>query len=73
MALQGDVILVGLRDYQDEKADVILKCVIVPMQDPNTVYHVIDCHLSIMNVKVTDTYTIVNNCSGLQVHGRRGT
>lgn len=25
--LQGDIILVGLRDYQDEKADVILKCV----------------------------------------------
>jgi hypothetical protein len=24
--LQGDIILVGLRDYQDEKADVILKC-----------------------------------------------
>lgn len=23
--LQGDVVLVGLRDYQDEKADVILK------------------------------------------------
>lgn len=23
---QGDIILVGLRDYQDEKADVILKC-----------------------------------------------
>ena len=23
--LQGDIILVGLRDYQDEKADVILK------------------------------------------------
>ncbi len=23
----GDIILVGLRDYQDEKADVILKCV----------------------------------------------
>ena len=22
---QGDIILVGLRDYQDEKADVILK------------------------------------------------
>ena len=25
-AAQGDIILVGLRDYQDEKADVILKC-----------------------------------------------
>ena len=25
MMLQGDIILVGLRDYQDEKADVILK------------------------------------------------
>ena len=25
LALQGDIILVGLRDYQDEKADVILK------------------------------------------------
>lgn len=25
VALQGDIILVGLRDYQDEKADVILK------------------------------------------------
>lgn len=25
--VQGDIILVGLRDYQDEKADVILKCV----------------------------------------------
>ena len=24
--MQGDIILVGLRDYQDEKADVILKC-----------------------------------------------
>ena len=24
-AVQGDIILVGLRDYQDEKADVILK------------------------------------------------
>ena len=24
--VQGDIILVGLRDYQDEKADVILKC-----------------------------------------------
>ena len=24
--LQGDIVLVGLRDYQDEKADVILKC-----------------------------------------------
>ena len=24
---QGDIILVGLRDYQDEKADVILKYV----------------------------------------------
>lgn len=23
----GDIVLVGLRDYQDEKADVILKCV----------------------------------------------
>ena len=23
--VQGDIILVGLRDYQDEKADVILK------------------------------------------------
>ena len=23
---QGDIVLVGLRDYQDEKADVILKC-----------------------------------------------
>lgn len=23
--MQGDIILVGLRDYQDEKADVILK------------------------------------------------
>ncbi len=23
---QGDIILLGLRDYQDEKADVILKC-----------------------------------------------
>ncbi len=22
----GDIVLVGLRDYQDEKADVILKC-----------------------------------------------
>ena len=26
---QGDIILVGLRDYQDEKADVILKCATV--------------------------------------------
>lgn len=26
MHTQGDVVLVGLRDYQDEKADVILKC-----------------------------------------------
>ena len=25
VTLQGDIILVGLRDYQDEKADVILK------------------------------------------------
>lgn len=25
--VQGDIILVGLRDYQDEKADVILKYV----------------------------------------------
>ena len=25
LILQGDIILVGLRDYQDEKADVILK------------------------------------------------
>ncbi len=25
VGLQGDIILVGLRDYQDEKADVILK------------------------------------------------
>ena len=24
-AYQGDIVLVGLRDYQDEKADVILK------------------------------------------------
>jgi hypothetical protein len=28
--LQGDIILVGLRDYQDEKADVILKCAPMP-------------------------------------------
>ena len=26
-SVQGDIILVGLREYQDEKADVILKCV----------------------------------------------
>jgi hypothetical protein len=30
LASQGDVILVGLRDYQDEKADVILKCAACP-------------------------------------------
>ena len=28
--MQGDIILVGLRDYQDEKADVILKCATMP-------------------------------------------
>ena len=27
-ARQGDIVLVGLRDYQDEKADVILKCAV---------------------------------------------
>ena len=37
--MQGDIILVGLRDYQDEKADVILKCDSLPLAWLNAPLH----------------------------------
>jgi len=52
---QGDIILVGLRDYQDAKADVILKYNADEARNLKTYGEIPD------SVKVTDTVTFVDD------------
>ena len=52
---QGDIILVGLRDYQDAKADVILKYNADEARNLKTYGEIPD------SVKVTDTATFVDD------------
>ena len=52
---QGDIILVGLRDYQDAKADVILKYNADEARNLKTYGEIPD------SVKVTDTVNFVDD------------
>ncbi|CAF1094138.1 unnamed protein product [Rotaria sp. Silwood1] len=55
---QGDVILVGLRDYQDDKADVIMKYLSDEARELKRIHEIPD------NVNITETST--NNNDGFE-------
>ncbi|CAF2321432.1 unnamed protein product [Rotaria sp. Silwood2] len=54
---QGDVILVGLRDYQDDKADVIMRYLADEARELKRMHEIPD------NINITETST--NNTDGL--------